>query len=161
MYARLRLRSLSVGLTLMLTACLFLEPPDDGTGEVRGRSFLDASTASADDGGLADSGNGAVSPTTAQIQALFERWCDDCHISRDKGRLRLNEPFVSRTVNVDADQANLKLVAPGDRERSYLFLKILGTHRGAGGSGERMPEDGPPYLSREDVELIGAWIDSL
>ena len=154
------LRLLAVGLASSLSACLFLETPDDGTRGVRGGPRLDAAI-SANDGGSADSGIQPITPTTAQIQALFNRWCHECHIGQDKGRLSLAEPFASRIVNVDAEQANLKLIAPGDRDRSYLFRKILGTHSGVGGSGRRMPKDGPPYLSSEETELIGAWIDAL
>ena len=44
---------------------------------------------------------------------------------------------------------------PGDPERSYLILKLRGDPTIAGA---RMPFDGPPYLTSEQIEGIAAWI---
>jgi hypothetical protein len=63
---------------------------------------------------------------------------------------------------VPSSQAELLVIEPGDRDRSYLWAKVNGTHRGAGGEGELMP---PPDsqndpLSQEALDALGAWIDA-
>ncbi len=55
----------------------------------------------------------------------------------------------------------MKRIKPGSKEDSYLFHKIAGTHLTVGGSGLRMPRNGPPYLSDVEIERIGKWIDGL
>lgn len=47
-------------------------------------------------------------------------------------------------------------VAPGDADRSYLIRKL----RGEGDAGDRMPLDGPPYLTAEEIAGIAAWIQA-
>jgi hypothetical protein len=49
----------------------------------------------------------------------------------------------------------LDRVEPGDPERSYLIHKLRGDPTITGG---RMPLDGPPYLSPEQIAGIAAWI---
>lgn len=49
----------------------------------------------------------------------------------------------------------LQRVAPGNPEASYLLRKLQGDPSITGG---RMPLDGPPYLSSEQIEGIAAWI---
>jgi hypothetical protein len=51
--------------------------------------------------------------------------------------------------------SSLDRVEPGDPERSYLLRKLRGD---PDISGARMPLDGPPYLSSEQIEGIAAWI---
>lgn len=46
-------------------------------------------------------------------------------------------------------------VEPGNPERSYLILKLRGD---PSITGQRMPQDGPPYLSSEQIEGVAAWI---
>jgi hypothetical protein len=46
-------------------------------------------------------------------------------------------------------------VEPGDPERSYIIKKLRGD---PDITGERMPFDGPPYLSPEQIAGIAGWI---
>lgn len=54
-----------------------------------------------------------------------------------------------------SQRSTLARVQPGDPERSYLILKLRGDPTIAGA---RMPFDGPPYLTSEQIEGIAAWI---
>ena len=54
-----------------------------------------------------------------------------------------------------SENSTLNRVEPGSPERSYLILKLRGD---PSISGARMPQDGPPYLSSEQIEGIAAWI---
>lgn len=58
-------------------------------------------------------------------------------------------------VNRPALGAGLDRVEPGDPERSYLIHKLRGDPTIAG---LRMPADGPPYLTPEQIQGIAGWI---
>lgn len=49
----------------------------------------------------------------------------------------------------------LQRVAPGNPEASYLLKKLRGDPSITGG---RMPLDGPPYLTPEQIEGIAGWV---
>lgn len=49
----------------------------------------------------------------------------------------------------------LDRVEPGDPERSYLIKKLRGD---PDITGDRMPLDGPPFLSQEQLDGIAGWI---
>ena len=69
---------------------------------------------------------------------------------------------TTTTVGVASTQVpGMKRIAAGDRDASYLLHKLRGTHTTVGGFGERMPRNGPPYLSDSDIDRIGAFIDAL
>lgn len=50
----------------------------------------------------------------------------------------------------------LMLIKPGDPANSYLYLKVTASDPRR--VGERMPLDGPPYLSAEKLEALRSWI---
>ena len=50
----------------------------------------------------------------------------------------------------------LMRVAPGDPENSYLVHKLEGR---AGIIGQRMPQNGPPYLTDGQIAIIKRWIE--
>ena len=54
-----------------------------------------------------------------------------------------------------SERPSLSRVDPGHPEASYLLKKIRGD---ADISGNRMPLDGPPFLTREQIDGIAAWI---
>jgi hypothetical protein len=61
-------------------------------------------------------------------------------------------------VGVPSQQApGLNMIEPGDPEKSYLVLKLRGTHGQSGGGGARMPIADSPL---DDVEeaAVEAWI---
>jgi hypothetical protein len=49
----------------------------------------------------------------------------------------------------------LDRVEPGDPERSYLIKKLRGD---PDITGQRMPFDGPPFLTPEQIDGIAGWI---
>ncbi|HEX5758723.1 MAG TPA: hypothetical protein VF121_05975 [Thermoanaerobaculia bacterium] len=51
--------------------------------------------------------------------------------------------------------AAMPRVAPGEPERSYLLKKLRGD---PDISGDRMPLDGPPFLTAQQIEGIAGWI---
>lgn len=61
-------------------------------------------------------------------------------------------------VNVPSvERPELDRVEPFDAERSYLIRKL----RGDGDIfGDRMPQDGPPYLSAEMIDMFIRWIEA-
>jgi hypothetical protein len=83
-----------------------------------------------------------------------------CHIgpfiSED---LDLSTPEAVRAqqVGVASRQSPLLRVVPGRPSQSYTWHKILGSHLGVGGSGDRMPQGGP-YLEGAPLDAIRAWI---
>jgi mono/diheme cytochrome c family protein len=132
-------------------------PDDDGgdTGPVDG----DAGTEPDVD---ADVDPGPPAFTTAEAQTLFDSRCAPCHVGGQSAGMSLANDFTVATVGVASTELpSMNRIEPGDREKSYLFHKIRGTHLQVGGSGARMPLSGPPYLSDEEIERIGKYIDGL
>lgn len=104
---------------------------------------------------------GPAPVTKADIQALFDARCAPCHVGNTTAGLSLANDFTTSTVGVASTQVpGMKRIAPGNKEASYLFHKLRGTHLSAGGSGVRMPRNGP-YLGDSDIDRVGAFIDAL
>jgi hypothetical protein len=62
------------------------------------------------------------------------------------------------TVRVPAAQAPLARIAPGEPQRSYLYLKVTRDYRAAGGTGWKMPIGFVP-LTEAEVATIRRWIE--
>jgi hypothetical protein len=100
--------------------------------------------------------------TFSQIQAqIFTPTCAKagCHAGSTGGQEGLIlDAGVSYNLLVNhaaSENSTLDRVEPGDPDRSYLILKLRGD---PSISGARMPFDGPPYLSSQQIEGIAAWI---
>jgi hypothetical protein len=98
--------------------------------------------------------------TFARIQAeIFTPTCAKagCHAASAASAGLVLEAGRSHgeLVNRSATEAGLDRVEPGDPERSYLILKLRGD---PAITGQRMPLDGPPYLTPEQIAGIAAWI---
>lgn len=117
------------------------------------------------DAGVVDAGPPA--PTfEADVVEILRFQCQGCHFVTDlPPQIFLEGSEVrgtyDRLVAQAAVRAPLDYVHPGDPDLSYLLHKIEGTHRGAGGQGDRMP---PPRAARtvpaEQVATIRAWIEA-
>lgn len=122
-------------------------------------------------------GDGPTGPTNppgasfaSQIQPIFDAKCITCHapgiygftntggtannglnlVAGSSHRSLVNQPtFQSPDV-----QPSLR-VQPGNPDGSYLIHKIT---TDSPKFGERMPLDGPPFLSDAEVRLIRDWI---
>jgi hypothetical protein len=62
----------------------------------------------------------------------------------------------SQLVNRPGRNAGTTLVIPGDPENSYLIHKLEGR---PGIVGNRMPNNGPPYLTDGQIRIIRRWIE--
>ncbi len=108
----------------------------------------------------AESGSGPAL-TFAQIQAqVFTPSCakSGCHVPGVAAGgmvLAAGQSYGQIVGRPSQESPSLDRIQPGDPERSYLLKKIRGD---ADISGSRMPQDGPPFLSAEEIDGIAAWI---
>ena len=97
--------------------------------------------------------------TLAEVSEVFAVSCafSGCHSGGDPAAgLSLEGDFAARIVGVASEQrSDLKLVDPGNPDKSYLLLKVRGDDEIIS---QRMPPGNP--LSAEQVEIIRAWIAS-
>jgi hypothetical protein len=94
----------------------------------------------------------------ADIQPIVNQYCVVCHQNASPAQnltLQRGGP-PANLIGVPSTEAEMPLITPGKPEQSYLFLKLLGEHLEAGGSGDRMPLGGElPGAERDRIE---AWI---
>lgn len=128
-------------LILLLTACGTVKTPTEPLSETPG---------------------GVTAFTFSQIQSeIFTPVCakSGCHAGSTGGQEGLIlDAGVSYGLLVGhraSENSTLNRVEPGNPERSYLILKLRGD---PSITGDRMPQDGPPYLRPEQIEGIAAWI---
>ena len=69
--------------------------------------------------------------------------------------LEAGQAYGSLVGRSSSQRSDLARVQPGDPERSYLILKLRGD---PSITGLRMPQDGPPFLTPEQIDGIAAWI---
>ena len=107
-----------------------------------------------------DDGEGALTEATlAQVSEVFAMSCafSGCHSGEEPAAgLSLEGDFAARIVGVASEQrSDLKLVDPGNPNKSYLLIKVRGDDAIIS---QQMPPGNP--LSAEQVEIIRAWIAS-
>lgn len=108
----------------------------------------------------ADPGNGTAL-AFSQIQAqIFTPTCAKagCHAASAASAglvLEAGQAYGSLVGWPPSQRSDLARVQPGDPERSYLILKLRGD---PSITGLRMPQDGPPFLTSEQIDGIAAWI---
>ena len=97
--------------------------------------------------------------TLAEVSEVFAVSCvfSGCHSGGEPvAGLSLEGDFAGRIVGVASEQrSDLKLVDPGNPNRSYLLMKVRGDDEIIS---QQMPPGAP--LSAEQVEIIRAWIAS-
>ncbi len=93
------------------------------------------------------------------VVPIFKTSCVMCHLpGNGPAGLALHpKGGYANLVGVASTQSPLLRVAPGKPDDSYLYRKLVGTHAGGGGSGERMPF-GDAQLAAEQIEVIRRWI---
>jgi len=103
-----------------------------------------------------------VTFSTQIQQQIFNPACTACHT--DEGRtpssnLNLKSGVsISNLVNVaSVGKAGAVRVIPGNPSGSYLIQKLEGASDIVG---LRMPRNGPPFLTTEQVALIRQWIQN-
>jgi mono/diheme cytochrome c family protein len=105
------------------------------------------------------SSGGSIVSFEDDIQPILKQHCVMCHLpGAALGGLQLYPDAWRSMVGVTSAQSPLELVKAGDPDKSYLYLKLIGTHETAGGSGELMPIQQPP-LDSAQIDLIRTWIE--
>ena len=94
----------------------------------------------------------------SDIQPVFDDNCVACHQtgSANQGLVLESGQSYGHIVGKGSTEAKVTLVAPGNPGKSYLFSKISGTQKEAGGNGARMPLGGT--LDAQSTALICNWI---
>ena len=98
----------------------------------------------------------------AQIQPIFTQNCavSGCHDGASSAaglNLEAGQAYGNLVEVASTQVPSLSRVAPGDPEKSYLFMK----HSGASGIvGDRMPRTNPGFLDQNPdlLELERRWI---
>jgi hypothetical protein len=112
----------------------------------------------------AEEEDATVQPTLASIQTnIFDRSCasSSCHGEAREGDLDLRKgKSLDEMLNVDPDNpaalaAGLKLITPGDPQKSFLYTKLLSVPEEMG---QRMPTGSRP-LSTAKINAIKTWIE--
>ena len=108
---------------------------------------------------------GAAVDYEADIQPIWDASCTTgCHIAGGTAASWfVITPGDSHAAIVGKNALELQtmqLVAPGDRDNSYLWHKINNTHIEVNGSGTPMPPPPAEALSADDLAKIGSWIDA-
>lgn len=115
-----------------------------------GTTIDDTGGTTTETGGTIDDG------ACGEVQAVLDAQCTRCHGVSALGQLDLRA--LGALEGVESHQVpGMLLFAPGDRDGSYAWRKLLGDHAAVGGSGQAMPPNGA--LDPTDLETIGTWID--
>jgi mono/diheme cytochrome c family protein len=88
---------------------------------------------------------------------IFTPICTQCHIGANAPQgMRLDAAnSYAMIVGVASNEVpSLMRINPGNPDASYLVQKIQGN----AAQGVRMPANGPPYLSQEQIDLVRSWV---
>jgi hypothetical protein len=124
-------------------------------------AFLPACAAPTVGAAVPGGGQIPIEPTFSSISAVvFTPRCTSsaCHAGTGSAPLNLtSEAAYAALVNAPSTQTSeMALVTPREPDRSYLMLKLLGTHASTG-IGAVMPPDGE-RLPDDELTAIAAWI---
>lgn len=109
----------------------------------------------------APAAGGGTALTFSQIQAeIFTPTCakSGCHAASTAQEGLILDAGRSYSLLVGhpaTEQSALNRVQPGSPETSYIILKLRGD---PSISGQRMPQDGPPFLTAAQIDGIAGWI---
>lgn len=88
----------------------------------------------------------------SQIQPIFSSYCVSCH----GGQSGVTLSSYEAVMNSIGQQYGSSIVVPGDANASPIVDKISNS---SPEHGVRMPQNGPPYLSSNQISLIVDWIN--
>ena len=108
----------------------------------------------------APGGSGAAFTFSQIQQQIFTPTCakSGCHAASTAQEGLILDAGRSYSLLVGhpaTENSALNRVQPGNPEQSYIILKLRGD---PSISGQRMPQDGPPYLTAEQIDGIAGWI---
>lgn len=93
-----------------------------------------------------------------KVLPVLNSQCVMCHLPEvSLGGLSLYPDPWQSLVGIASKQSALKLVEPGVPDKSYLYLKLIGVHESAGGSGLQMPP--AQRLEEASLEAVRQWIE--
>jgi hypothetical protein len=109
--------------------------------------------------GTAGGGGGAVTLSTLSSQ-IFSQRCTGCHGGATPSAgmsLEATNLYASLVNHASQEKLGAIRVVPGNAEGSYLVQKLRGD---AGIVGLRMPRNGPPYLTDDQINQVIQWINA-
>lgn len=90
--------------------------------------------------------------TFSDVRPIFKMRCERCHT--ESGLMgAAPEGFMVTTYESILDSRDRVRVVPGNPAASELLRKVRGQ------SLPRMPFDGPPYLSEDEIKLLEQWVE--
>lgn len=93
------------------------------------------------------------------VLPILNRHCVMCHLpGAEQAELGLYPDAWSQLVGMPSSQSSLLRVEPGSPDKSYLYLKLIGTQETDDGSGLQMPFQQNP-LDPAQIEAIRLWIE--
>ncbi|MFN3202513.1 MAG: MopE-related protein [Bradymonadia bacterium] len=95
---------------------------------------------------------------TADLDALFLSTCATCHTVGSSGGFNINDGAES-VVGVASFGGPFPYITAGNPQSSYLYHKLVGTHRDIGGGGNRMPP-GRAWTAYQ-LERFRLWIQQV
>ena len=102
-----------------------------------------------------------IQPTYSDISTqIFDKRCS-CHLSTPNSTpvvLASDQAYANIVSQPSTQKPQLLRINPGNPDLSYLYLKITKSTGDPDISGNRMPRNGPPYLSDEEIDVIRQWI---
>lgn len=94
-----------------------------------------------------------------EVLPILNRHCVLCHLPGvEQAELSLYPDAWSQLVGIPSRQSALSRVEPGSPDKSYLYLKLIGTQETVDGSGLQMPFQQNP-LAPAQIEAIRLWIE--
>ncbi len=113
-------------------------------------------------GAAALAAGGQTAPAVPdEVKALFQGHCAVCHkgVFAPKGLKLGPDALPGSVLNVASkEKPDLKRVASGSPETSYLMMKVRGAE---GISGTRMPPPRKTPLTADEIALLENWIKGL
>jgi hypothetical protein len=96
----------------------------------------------------------------ARIKLILEFNCGGCHNQDDpQGSLTLlGDGVYERLLEPSGQLTDMRLIAPGEPEESYLFLKLIGDDRIEGLQMPYNPLTGEGSLTQAEISDIETWI---
>jgi hypothetical protein len=138
----------------------------DVTNFSAGKWYVNVVTPADPNGAIRGQINGSATPppaapTLTQLQASVFNVCTGCHTGTGTtlpGSMNLTagHTFASIVGVASVEQSNLKRVAPGSPDTSYVVQKLEGA---ASISGSRMPLGGP-FFDQATIDQVRAWISA-
>ena len=93
------------------------------------------------------------------VLPILNMYCVMCHLpGAEQAELLLYPDAWSQLVGISSSQSELSRVEPGSPDKSYLYLKLIGTQGTESGSGLQMPFQQSP-LAAAQIEAIRLWIE--